>query len=353
MPNETATRELVIAAYRVLLGREPETDAAIDKKVEDFISIDATLRLFVDSQEFKTLQARAGGMAGIAAIYHREARRIDVNVPDDILAKMFARVQAQWAALGETEPHWSVLTNDKFRAANIDKNLDDFYASGRRSAGLINAIFRRTGTEMPSGTCFELGCGVGRVTVPLARMFSHVDAVDVSEGNLRHARARMEVEGIQNCELMILRDPGQLQGVAGYDFFYSMIVLQHNPPPVAAEMLYEALSNLEPGGAFLFQAQTHADGYEFDADAYLASHDPVGAGFEMHALPMPAIMNIIEATDCRVKEVLADNMTGTYGSHTFFGVKRARTGARMKADRARLDNAEISASGRLARATES
>jgi hypothetical protein len=82
------------------------------------------------------------------------------------------------------------------------------------------------------------------------------------------------------------------------------------------------LSNLRPGGAFLFQAQTHADGYEFNADAYLASPDPVGSGFEMHALPMSEIMDTIEIAGCRVKEVLADNMTGTYGSHTFFGVKR-------------------------------
>jgi hypothetical protein len=86
-------------------------------------------------------------------------------------------------------------------------------------------------------------------------------------------------------------------------------------------MLRTILKNLKRGGSFLFQVPTHRPGYQFNAQAYLESHDPVGVGFEMHLLPMHVVLGIIEHTGGRVKEVLADNWTGVSGSHTFFGVK--------------------------------
>ena len=70
-----------------------------------------------------------------------------------------------------------------------------------------------------------------------------------------------------------------------------------------------------------FQLPTHLKGYEFIVEKYLLSHDPVGNGFEMHALPMHNVLEIIQDAGGCLKEVLADNWTGTYGSHTFFGVR--------------------------------
>jgi SAM-dependent methyltransferase len=169
--------------------------------------------------------------------------------------------------------------------------------------------------------CLELGCGVGRVTGFLAKRFDHVIAFDISQGNLDLAREHLSESGIRNVDLVLLRDLADIEQNKNFDFFYSVIVLQHNPPPVIAKLLRIIMAKLNSGGGFLFQIPTHLKGYEFIVEKYLLSHDPVGNGFEMHALPMHNVLEIIQGAGGCLKEVLADNWTGIYGSHTFFGVK--------------------------------
>jgi hypothetical protein len=44
----------------------------------------------------------------------------------------------------------------------------------------------------------------------------------------------------------------QLAQIGGFDFFYSVIVLQHNPPPVIVHMLKTVFAQLNPGGIGYF-----------------------------------------------------------------------------------------------------
>ena len=71
----------------------------------------------------------------------------------------------------------------------------------------------------------------------------------------------------------------------------------------------------------MFQIPTHRQDYTFAAKSYLREFDQCGASFDMHVLPMYAVMDIIAEAGCRVKEVIADNYAGHPGSHTFFGIK--------------------------------
>ena len=157
----------------------------------------------------------------------------------------------------------------------------------------------------------------------LADNFRTVTAVDVSAPTWRIAQAYLESCGINNAQLRRLQGPEELSSLGPFSFFYSILVLQHNPPPLMKRMLEIVLSKLRPGGGFLFQTPTHRLGYSFNADNYLSSHDPTKSGFEMHALPMHVILDVIANAGCRLKEVIADGHTGEPGSHTFFGVKPA------------------------------
>ena len=150
--------------------------------------------------------------------------------------------------------------------------------------------------------------------------FDHVIAFDISQGNLNLAREHLSQSGIKNVDLVLLRDLADIEQTSNFDFFYSIIVLQHNPPPVIAKFLRIIMANLNSGGAFLFQLPTHVHKYKFSAEAYLRSN-PVGNSFEMHALPMHIALEIIQEAGGSLKEALADGWTGLYGSHTFFGVK--------------------------------
>jgi SAM-dependent methyltransferase len=313
------SREFVVAAYKGLLNRDPENEEVIDAQIGHFQTVQDLLRGFVASPEFKSKCLDYASI--VDNQYHSKQGNIDIIVPENVLRTLFARIAEQWSALGESEPYWSVLSDDRFRTQNIEKTKAEFYASGGVTDQLIDIFCERTHISPPTGRCLELGCGVGRVTRYLAKRFVHVEGVDISEGNLDLAHSYLKEKRVDNVSFLLLHQIEQLSDVEDFDFFFSVIVLQHNPPPIIAHILRMVLKKLRARGKFFFQVPSNPPGYQFSTSAYLESASPVGQGFEMHALPMYAVLEIIEQSGCKIKEVMADNWSGTYGSHTYFGVK--------------------------------
>jgi SAM-dependent methyltransferase len=312
------SREIVISAYKGLLGRDPENELAIEAKISNFQSVEDLLRAVVASPEFQSKSPTYRSI--VAKQYTAKRNNIDIFVPESILQKMFARIVEQWSALGDSEPFWSVISHDRFRMQNFEKAKMEFYGSGAETDRLIDVFSERTKVRVPTGRCLELGCGVGRVTRYLAKRFLHVEGVDISKGNLALAQSYLKQESVDNVSFLLLRQIEQLRNVEEFDFFFSVIVLQHNPPPIIANMLEVILKRLRPRGVFFFQVPSYFQDYRFSANAYLDSI-PKEQAFEMHALPMCAVLDIIGQSGCKVKEVMADNWTGSYGSRTYFGVK--------------------------------
>jgi 2-polyprenyl-3-methyl-5-hydroxy-6-metoxy-1,4-benzoquinol methylase len=313
------SRDLVVAAYRSFLGREPENEEVVREKVEQHKNEEELLNAFLASPEFNSKFPSYGSV--VRAQYNAGANPIDTHVSEEKLHRVFERIKQQWTALGRSEPYWSVLSAERFCMKSIQAHEAEFFESGANLDRLIDVFCQRTSVAAPRGTCVELGCGVGRVTRFLSRRFRRVIGVDVSEGNLKLAESYLQKEGATNVSWLLLRELEQLQALEEFDFFFSTIVLQHNPPPVIAWILKLVLRKLRPRGAFLFQVPTQTPGYSFDIDAYLARPEAAGASYEMHALPMSTVLDIIADCGARAKEVVADDMTGDYGSHTFFGVK--------------------------------
>lgn len=313
------SRDLVVAAYRAFFGREPESEKVVKQKLEESKSEEMLLNAFITSAEFSRRFANYASV--VRAQYYGKQEHVDVDVPNDKFERLFSRVREQWTALGRSEPYWSVLSDERFRMKSIGENESEFYASGADSDRIIDIFCQRTQVTPPCGTCLELGCGVGRVTRFLARRFDRVVGVDISEGNLQLAQTYLRKERVDNVSLVLLRDFKQLQEAEEFDFFYSILVLQHNPPPVAARMLRTILRKLRRGGSFLFQVPNQTPGYSFSIDPYLERPNQVGTGYEMHALPMSAVLDMIADAGCRTKEVMLDMLSGGYGSHTFFGAK--------------------------------
>ena len=110
-----------------------------------------------------------------------------------------------------------------------------------------------------------------------------------------------------------------LQRLAGIDFFFSMIVLQHNPPPVIIEILRAAFVGLNAGGYAFFQVPTFNNSYRFSTSAYL--NDEAGArSMEMHFVPQEVIFDAARQEGMKVLAVLADHCVGNYdkwNSNTF------------------------------------
>lgn len=306
----------VAEVYDILLDRAPESEASAEGHLGVHADRKSLFRTFLASPEFSR------GL-GTTAVVHAlqdaflNPRRVDHAVDDAVLVAMFDRIRQQWAALGESEPHWSVLSSEAYRADNMDPAaMEEFWTSGAREAALIDRFEATTGRRASHGTCLELGCGVGRVTRYLADRFDHVIGVDISPGNLALCREATVEQG--NVETVQVRGIEDFEQLPGYDFLFSVIVLQHNPPPVQKAMLRALFAKVRPGGGVLFQIPTDLDGYAFDAETYLSS---APREMEMHGLPRPVVLDEMRRAGLDIVDVVADPFLSAFGSYTFYGVK--------------------------------
>jgi SAM-dependent methyltransferase len=313
------TREEVLWCYRSILGREPESEKAVEAKLKtkDF----AALReAFLSSSEFinkqKNLPPRRSFMPRDV-----EKNEIEYEATPTQLKECLTKIKAAWSHLGITRPHHSVLTNERYLPDNLPKNLDDFYASGEVEAKCVEKMLARHDfTGLEKKTCVEYGCGVGRVTMGLARLFDKVHAYDISPNHLALAEERAATVGVANCKFHLC-SAEPLAPLEACDFFYSRIVFQHNPPPVIAQLIRNALRSLKTGGIAIFQVPTYHPGYRFSIKEWLATEHALD--MQMHCLPQPAIFKIFADEYCVPLEVREDGSTGgAFISNTFI-VRRA------------------------------
>ena len=203
--------------------------------------------------------------------------------------------------MGEERPHFSVMTQGVFRPDKIAASVDRFWASGACEAETVAFQLKQLGYNDPSGkTCVEFGCGLGRVTIPLARQFAEVHAYDISGSHLTLARKRANAQSATNIRFHH-RGGASLEPVEKCDFFYSRLVFQHNPPPVIRELIRLALDSLRPGGLAIFGAPVYLGGYRFGIAEYLEG--PETGRLEMHCIPQRQIFSLISAAQCSLIEV--------------------------------------------------
>lgn len=296
--------------YRLFLDREPENDDVIRQALPYVNDPAALRRRFLSSDEF--LQ-KGEIQAGPTLKGDEPPMSVDVDASDSDMRLLFDRVQKAWEELGETEPHWSVLSLERFMAERMGQPefVEEFDASGKHDTDLLFAALRRNGVQTEAlRVCLEYGCGLGRVTRWLAERFEHVHAVDISRSHLLVAQAHLERQGIHNVTLNRIDRVDDVERLPKVDFVFSVIVLQHNPPPVIAYTLERLIGALNPGGVALLQIPSYRLGYTFSLEQYLAGALEPG-GMEMHFLPQHRIFSIVRAAGAQVLEVLEDGRIGT------------------------------------------
>jgi SAM-dependent methyltransferase len=184
-----------------------------------------------------------------------------------------------------------------------------FYASGKSEVDQFELTLARAGVDQaPRGACLELGCGVGRVTGELARLYQQVIAVDISSAHLKVTEEHLRNQQVGNVRLHHLSEPAAVETIPVYDAIYSRIVLQHNSPPVMAWLLEKLLTRLNPGGIAYFQIPTYRLGYRFDVAEYLTT--PNTTQMELHFLPQPELFRILARSGCQLLEIREDDAIG-------------------------------------------
>ncbi|MGH7096001.1 MAG: class I SAM-dependent methyltransferase, partial [Stellaceae bacterium] len=161
-------------------------------------------RLFGDSARTEAA-AEAGPPVVEVKPLDGPAMRVEVEAAPEQIAAMSAHVANQWRRMGELAPHWSVLVHDDFTPARIAAHQDRFFATGEQFLHQLRMTAARCGVELSAyKSCFELGCGVGRITVWLAREFAEVIAADISPAHLLVAAETLERFGITDVRLACL-----------------------------------------------------------------------------------------------------------------------------------------------------
>jgi len=306
------SEEAVRWAYRLLLGREPENERTVRDQCAGHASVEALRASFIACDEFR---AKAKGIGPRQSTGFEPPLPIETTCDEETMQQLLDHIARGWSHYGDTDPHWSVLTDERFRKDRVQENFETFDALGEFNVRRFLATLERNGLRLPGdGVCLELGCGVGRLTRWLAPHFDRVIGIDVSPGHLELARAHVGRHA-KNAEFMQLRRLEDLDALPRATAFYSFIVLQHNPPPIMASILERIFAKLESGGIAYFQLPTYIPGYRFDVRHYLR-HRGDKLDMEMHVLPQAAVFDIAARHGMQPLEALTE-ITGSVVSQYF------------------------------------
>lgn len=305
------SKELVVAAYRLILGREPENEQVVEtaaRSIPDW----ATLReVFFNSPEFgrNTSQFIMNSRFPLDVAPRLE---VEVNADRAAMERILQHIQRAWTEMGKEEPFWSVLTFEEFKSKQFSEHSDAFWKSGQGDVTRFRGWLERNGLDFNRfPVILEYGCGTGRVTYWLAQNFKQVFAWDISGTHLNLAKERLSAAKIHNVEPRLV-SLESLERIPAVDAVFSILVLQHNPPPVIHHILSRLLGSLLPGGIGYFQVPTYLRGYRFRIEEYLQNVANVPCGsMELHALPQSELFRLIEESRCRILEVEPDNYGGT------------------------------------------
>jgi len=160
------------------------------------------------------------------------------------------RTRLVWNQLGERDPMWAVLSSPDKIGGRWD--VDEFFASGEAQVSTLVGRLDAAGALPHTDRALDFGCGLGRLTLPLADHFTRVDGVDVAASMIEQAR-RHNTRG-ERCTFH-LNERSDLARFDddSFDLVLSLVVLQHIPPALTKRYLAEFVRVAKPGGTIVFQ----------------------------------------------------------------------------------------------------
>lgn len=159
-----------------------------------------------------------------------------------------------WRRAGEAEPYWAVLSQPKYETAAIDaEGKAAFYAEGEQDISFAHSTIVKHFGQFTANHALDFGCGVGRLTAPMARLADYVTGVDVAPGMRKLANehfARMQITNANAVDTI----PGD-----DLDWINSYIVFQHIRPELGVQILRTLLGRLNVGGAISLHFSIYRD----------------------------------------------------------------------------------------------
>jgi 2-polyprenyl-3-methyl-5-hydroxy-6-metoxy-1,4-benzoquinol methylase len=159
------------------------------------------------------------------------------------------RTDKEWGKFGKRDAYYGVYAQEKYRHANLTpEGKKEFFESGADHIGeVLENIARHLDPTFKITKALDFGCGVGRLTIPLADSATSVTGADVSESMLREARHNCDLRSIDN--VVFVKSDDNLSELSGtYDLIHSYLVFQHIPVARGEQLFKKLLARLEAGG---------------------------------------------------------------------------------------------------------
>jgi ubiquinone/menaquinone biosynthesis C-methylase UbiE len=191
-----------------------------------------------------------------------------------------------WASLREKSELAGITLDASISAA-------DFETYGDRLAARALDVFRRYGsTPLERSTIVDVGCGMGRLSLPFSRHVAKVIGVDINrrilDAGILYCKDASNIEFVEN--------DGQVLPIGNnsVDYVYSGGVLQHiKELDVIKGYFREGLRILKPGGTLLYVIMTWMD------DVLKGSN----IGKRLRAAD---VEDALKGMDCRVATLIED-----------------------------------------------
>jgi SAM-dependent methyltransferase len=153
----------------------------------------------------------------------------------------------EWEAWGKLDPLYGVATvRERAKTGANPWTEETFYELGAIDWNLFRVKWEQYGLR--PGSCVEIGCGAGRMSIHLAQYFETVHGVDISAGMIEYARQRtppnvfFHVTGGMEIPL-----PDR-----SVDAVFSTHVLQHLSSTAPAAAYFKEIGRvLRPGGTIM------------------------------------------------------------------------------------------------------
>ncbi len=284
----------VARLYRLLLDRDPESDFAMSEKVHrDWLDV---IEEFVVSTEYRQAQRRT-------AARELSTRAVEFDAPlqvtDPELRELFEETRSHWLSVGTSEEtvDWSVLTSDQYLGRKSSAEVVDFYRTGAEHLDLVLDLVKRVrpSFRLQDARVLDFGCGVGRVLRHLVETTAWSEGWDFSTTHLEWLLRRFaefdipaDSFGIRALDSLDIAEPDPR-----FDLSFSLLTLQHNPPPLIAHLLREIFRSLTPGGIAVLHIPTVplVGGNGFSIAGYKETH---ATELGLYAFPREAVLDIAD-----------------------------------------------------------
>ncbi len=264
-------QEIVKKCYRNFLNREPDIDGFnhyVELLKKNKIDENELVNIFKNSIEYK--------------LSHPIEITPDISIDD--------RMKKEWNARTKLDPLFVIATGHS-------QNEDEFWKSGltdckqilgETQGRFLNIIKKNDPIKMK---ILEIGCGIGRIMIPMSKIFGEVVGVDTSSEMVqlsqKYIKKNTNCKIFENNGLDLSTFPDN-----HFDFCYSFIVFQHIPEKDIIENYIKEVSRvLKSECIFRFQVR----GTIFSKPQEITTWDGVQfSSKEIHAIAEKYNFDIIE-----------------------------------------------------------